>query len=152
MQSDLYVVFYLNNEEYGINIAFTQEILRIKKKIMKIPNMPSYVEGIIELRGCVIPVVNLCIRFDFDNKEIGTDNKLIIANINDTMVAFLVDDVLDIISFEESKMEKLDDNICKLGKNSIKGIGRIEERLIILLDVLELNSEIFNIVYKGEKA
>lgn len=152
MQSDQYVVFYLNKEEYGINIAFTQEILRIKKKIMKIPNMPSYVEGIIELRGYVIPVVNLCKRFEFDNKEIGTDNKLIIANMNGTMVAFLVDDVSDIVSFEESKMEKLDDNICKLGKNSIKGIGRIEERLIILLDVLELNSEIFNIVYKGEKA
>lgn len=151
MQSDQYVVFYLNDEEYAINILYTQEILRIKKKITKIPNMPSYVEGIIELRGHVIPVVNLLKRFDFDNREIGKENKLIIANLNHTMVAFLVDDVSDIVSFEDSKLEKLDDNICKLGKNSIKGIGRIDKRLIILLDVLELNSEIFNLVNKGEK-
>lgn len=151
MQSEQYVVFYLNDEEYAIDIAYIQEILRIKKKITKVPNMPSYVEGIIELRGHIIPVVNLCKRFEFDSKEIGNDNKLIIANLNQTMVAFWVDDVSDIVSFEESKMETLNDSICKLGKNSVKGIGRIEERLIILLDAPELNSEIFNLVNKGEK-
>ncbi len=152
MRSDQFIVFFLNGEEYGLPIANVQEVLRLKKRIKKIPNMPYYVEGIIDLRGHVVTVVNLCKRFGFETQSSESDPKLIIADLGNMMVALLVDDVSDIISFEESQMEKLEESISSLGKNSILGIGHLEERMIILLDARALNLEIFENTDEGENA
>jgi len=151
MQVKQYVVFYLNEEEYGIGIEYTREILRVKQKITKIPDMPSFVEGVIELRGKVITVINLRKRFGFEGREIGRESKLLIVNAGDTMIAFLVDDVSDIMNFTENQIENLDNMISGMGRNSVKGIGRVEEKLVILLDLEKLSNEVFRLDIKGEQ-
>lgn len=153
LNPDLYIAFFLNNEEYGIDISYTQEVLRIKEKIIKVPNMPYYVEGIINLREKVIPVVNLNKRFQFENNtEISDNSRLLIVNLDNTVLALIVDDVSEIISFEENSIENLNPMITQICQNSIKGIGKIDDRLIILLDALKLNADIFTSTTKGEIA
>jgi len=138
-----YIVFMLNNEEYGIEILYAQEIIRIPKQISKIPNMPSYVEGVINLRGKVITVINLSKRFAFEETKVSLDSRLLIVELDGTMLALIVDDVSEIISIEDSSIEKLNSVISQIGNNSLKGIGKIEKRLIILLDALMLKTEVF---------
>ena len=143
MSSISYIVFLLNNEEYGIEISYAQEIIRIPKQISPIPNMPSYVEGVINLRGKVITVINLNKRFEFEETKVSLDSRLLIVELEDTMLALIVDDVSEIISFEDSSIEKLNSVISQIGNNSLKGIGKIEKRLIVLLDASKLKTEVF---------
>lgn len=75
MSNIQYVVFSLEKQEYGIEISFAQEIIRIPRQITKIPNMPSYVEGMINLRGQVLPIIDLKERFGFEQAERGIDSR-----------------------------------------------------------------------------
>ena len=143
MSAISYIVFMLNKEEYGIEISYAQEIIRIPKQISQIPNMPSYVEGVINLRGKVITVINLSKRFGFEQTNVSLDSRLLIVELEDIMLALIVDDVSDIISFEDSSIEQLNSVISQIGNNSLKGIGKVEKRLIILLDALMLKTEVF---------
>jgi len=143
MSSISYIVFKLNKEEYGIEILYAQEIIRIPNQISQIPNVPSYIEGVINLRGKVITVINLSKRFGFEETKVTMDSRLLIVELDNTMLALVVEDVSEIISFEDSSIEKLSSLISQIGNNSLKGIGKIEERLIILLDALKLKTEVF---------
>lgn len=151
MKNMLYVIFVLNNQEYGIEISFAQEILRIPKQITKIPNMPSYVDGIINLRDQVIPIIDLKKRFEFEQTERGTDNRLLVVNLtNNTTIAFIVDDINEIIGIEDKSIEQLDSVVSNISEDSIKGIGKIEDRLILLLDLSKFEKEIFKSVFTQE--
>ncbi len=144
MSSISYIVFILNNEEYGIEISCAQEILRIPNQMIQIPNMPYYVEGVINLRGKVIPVIDLNKRFGFNQTERGLDSRLLIVDLKNTLLGIIVDDVSEIINVEEASIEKLSSVISEIGKNSLKGIAKLENRLIVLLDAFKLNIEIFD--------
>ena len=143
MSSISYIVFMLNNEEYGIEILYAQEIIRIPNQISQIPNMPSYIEGVINLRGKVITVINLSKRFGFEETKVTLESRLLIVELDNTMMALIVEDVSEIISFEDSSIEKLSSVISQIGNNSLKGIGKIDKRLIILLDASKLKTEVF---------
>jgi len=143
MNSISYIVFMLNNEEYGIEILYAQEIIRIPKQISQIPNMPSYIEGVINLRGKVITVINLSKRFGFEETKVTLDSRLLIVELDNTMLALIVEDVSEIISIEDSSIEELNSVIAQIGNKSLKGIGKIEKRLIILLDASKLKTEVF---------
>ena len=143
MSAISYIVFMLNNEEYGIEILYAQEIIRIPKQISQIPNMPSYIEGVINLRGKVITVINLSKRFGFEETKVTLESRLLIVELDNTMLALIVEDVSEIISFEDSSIEKLSSVISQIGNNSLKGIGKIDKRLIILLDASKLKTEVF---------
>ena len=143
MSSISYIVFMLNNEEYGIEILYAQEIIRIPNQISQIPNMPSYIEGVINLRGKVITVINLSKRFGFEETKVTLESRLLIVELDNTMLALIVEDVSEIISFEDSSIEKLSSVISQIGNNSLKGIGKIDKRLIILLDASKLKTEVF---------
>lgn len=138
-----YVVFLLKDEEYGIEISYAQEILRIPNQVTKIPNMPSYIEGVIDLRGKVIPIVDLKKRFGFEQSSQSVDSRLLIIDFNNTTIGLIVDDVSEIITINEESIEKLNSIISRIGMNALKGIGRIENRLILLIDILKLNIEVF---------
>ncbi|XCH78986.1 MAG: chemotaxis protein CheW [Candidatus Dehalobacter alkaniphilus] len=137
------VVFAVGKEDYGIDIFCTQEIIRIPKNITRVPNMPSFIEGMLNLRDQVIPVVDLRKRFGLENMETENDSRLLVLNLEGMLLGNIVDDVSEVLSVGEESIESLYVEIAHLGNNCIKGICKVEDRLIMLLDVTKLKNEIF---------
>lgn len=142
MSSCQLVVFNLGLEEYSINISYAQEIIRIPK-FTKIPNVPSFIEGVINLRGKVIPVFDLKKRFGLGQSERSTDSRLLILELEGMKVGIIVDDVSEVIRIDEQLIQNLSSEMVGISKNSIQGISIIDQRIIILLNALKLKSEIF---------
>ncbi|EGW37777.1 chemotaxis protein CheW [Desulfosporosinus sp. OT] len=142
MSSIELVVFKLGEEEYGIEIGFAQEIIRIPKRITKMPDMPSYIEGVTDLRGRVIPIIDLKIKFGFEQTERSVDSRLLILDLENSLLGIIVDDVSEVIKIEEQAIERLSGEISGLNSNRIQGIARINERLILLLNGLKMKSEL----------
>ena len=148
MSSCQLVVFNLGLEEYAINISYAQEIIRIPK-FTKIPNVPIFIEGIFNLRGKVIPVFDLKKRFGIAQTDRGVDCRLLILELDGMKAGIIVDDVSEVIRIDEESIQNLSDEIVNISKNSIEGITLIDHRIIIILNALELKSEIFK--YNIEK-
>ncbi|WP_425805637.1 chemotaxis protein CheW [Desulfitobacterium sp. Sab5] len=136
------IVFNLGNEEYGINISFAKEIVRIPQ-ITKVPNMPAFMEGIIDLRGQVIPIVDPKKKFGFAQTERGIDSKLLILDLEGMNLGVIVDDVSEVVNISENNVESLNGKIGLIGGKSIEGIYKIDERLILLINALGFKNEIF---------
>lgn len=149
MNNSELVIFTLGEEEYGINIFFTQEIIRIPS-LTKIPNSPSFLEGVFNLRGKVIPVFDLKKRFNINQTERNIDSRLLILDLDGMNAGIIVDDVSEVMRIDEQSIENLDDDIVGLSKNSIEGICIVEERIIIVLNASKLKSEIFKLNFEGE--
>ena len=143
------VVFNLGLEEYAINISYAQEIIRIPK-FTQIPNVPSFIEGVINLRGKVIPVFDLKKRFGMGPSERSTNSRLLIIELDSMKVGIIVDDISEVIRIDEQLIQKLSCEIVVFSKNSIQGIIIIDQRIIILLDALNLKSEILKYDLKKE--
>jgi len=136
------VVFKLGEEEYGIEIGFAQEIIRIPKQITKMPDMPSYIEGVIDLRGRVIPIIDLKIKFGFEQTERSVDSRLLILDLENSLLGIIVNDVSEVIKIKEQAIEIFSAEISGLSGNRIQGIARIDQRLILLLNGLKMKSEV----------
>ena len=148
MSSCQLVVFNLGLEEYAIRISHAQEIIRIPK-FTKIPNLPSFIEGIINLRDKIIPIFDLKKRFKIDGTERDSDSRLLILELDGMKAGIIVDDVSEVINIDEQLIQNLCDEISGVSKNCVEGISIIDRRVIIVLNALELKSEIFK--YNLEK-
>lgn len=146
MSFSQFVVFNLGSEEYGLEIAFAQEIIRIPSQITKIPNMPLFFEGVINLRDKVIPVIDLNKRFGHQQTERNTDSRLLILDLENMLLGIIVDDVSEVLIIDEQAIDKLKFDIPNITMNSIKGIAKRDNRLIVLLDAIEIKNEIFQYV------
>ena len=139
MNESQFVIFTLGNEEYGIKISFIQEIIRIPQKITQVPNMPEHIKGVVNLRDKIIPVVNLKKRFGLEIKAVNTDERLLVINISGTLFSIIVDDVSEVVKIAADAIEKFDVTGYRIENSCIKGIGKIGERLIVLIDAVRLN-------------
>ena len=136
------VVFNLGLDEYAINISYAQEIIRIPK-LTQLPNTPTFIEGVFNLRGKIIPIFNLKKRFGMDQSERGIDSRLLIIELDNMMVGIIVNDVSEVIRIDEQSIQKLSSEIVSISEKSIQGVSIIDQRIIIILNVLNLKSEIF---------
>ncbi len=136
------VVFNLGLDEYGVNISCAQEIIRIPK-VTNIPSTPSFVKGIINLRGKIIPVFDLKKRFGIDESERSIDSRLLILEIEGSRLGIIVDDVSEVLRTDEESIQHLVNEMAGISQNSIDGITIVDERIIIILNVLKLKEEIF---------
>ncbi|MGB4700889.1 MAG: chemotaxis protein CheW [Syntrophomonadaceae bacterium] len=143
MSNSQYVIFSLGEEEYGINISYAQEIMRVPGQITKLPNMPAYIDGVFNLRGKVIPIIDLKKRFDFAQTERNADNRLLVIDLGNMLVGTIVDDVSEVLMIDEASIENLYSEIAGIGKNCIQGICNMGDRLIVLLDALKMKEEVF---------
>lgn len=132
-----FVTFTLNNEQYAVDILNVQEINRITE-ITKVPNSPDYVEGVINLRGKVIPVINLRKKFRFDEKSTDDTSRIIIMEINGITNGLVVDSVSEVLRVPSSIIEPPPPMSSDLSSSFIKGIAKMEDRLIILIDIDKL--------------
>lgn len=128
------VTFNLGNEEYAVAILKVQEINRMKE-ITRVPNSPSFVEGVINLRGKVIPVVNLRNKFGFAPKENNEQTRIMIMDIQGITMGLVVDSVSEVLRIPSSTVEPTPPMASNISAEFITGIAKVEDRLIILLDM-----------------
>jgi len=129
------VVFNIGTEEFGVEITNVQEIIRMTN-ITKIPQASGFVKGIINLRGRIIVVLNLNMIMGMESKEQNENNRIIIADIGQTVMGFIVDSVSEVIRIPQRSVEPAPPIIAnKIGTEYVRGVGKIEERLLILLDL-----------------
>ncbi len=129
-----FVVFRLNKEEYGINIMQVQEIGSCPESV-KVPNTPDFIEGVINLRGNVIPVINLKKRFNIPGQDLAENARTVIVNLRDKQVAFIVDDASEVLAIDEADIQEPPEIIAGVDRKYITGIGKSGDRLLVILDL-----------------
>lgn len=128
------VTFNLDREEYGVEIASVQEIIRATD-ITPVPGAPVHVRGVINLRGKIIPVVDLRTRFKLSKTEKSEAQRIIVAEAGGKRIGMLVDSVSQVIRVPSGLVEDLPEEATSLDENFIKGVGKLDSRLIIILDL-----------------
>jgi len=129
------VVFKLGSEEFGVEIQNVQEIIRLSS-ITKIPQASGYVRGIINLRGKIIVVINLNVILGMESREKDENTRIMVAEIGDTVMGFIVDSVSEVIRLPAKNVEPAPAVIAgKIGTEYLRGVGKMDDRLLILLDL-----------------
>ncbi len=134
---DRYLTFYIGGESYAIEIEYVREIIGIQK-ITSIPNIKSFIKGIINLRGIIIPVVEVRLRFGMKEIDYNDRTCIIVVHVNNTQIGLIVDEVSEVMKIEEDMVFPPP----QTGKGSksrfIKSLGRIDEDVKIMLDLIKL--------------
>jgi purine-binding chemotaxis protein CheW len=134
------VTFKLAGQKYAVDILKVQEINNMKE-ITTIPNAPSFLEGAINLRGKVIPVLNLGKKFGFGAKALDDTSKIIIMDIRGVIMGLIVDSVSDVLRIPRDVVEPPPPVSSNISTDFISGIAKLEEGLVILLDMDKLLGE-----------
>lgn len=127
------VVFSLNNQYCGVETSQVQSIIRYQD-VSKVPEMPDFVEGIINLRGKIIPVINLNKRFNLGDTKVTDSTKIIVSEVDNSPIGFVVNNVSEIMKFTEEELEPAPDIIYNAGNTYISNIGKKEDKLVSILD------------------
>lgn len=128
------VGFLIGNEEFAVDILKVQEINRITQ-ITKVPNSPEFVEGVINLRGKVIPILDLRIRMGMGKKEHDSRTRIIVVEIDQKTIGFIVDEVTEVLRIPRDVIEAPPELVSAQKSEFITGVGKLEDRLLILLDM-----------------
>lgn len=128
------VSFRIGNEEFGADILKVQEIIRTVV-ITKVPNSPDYIEGVIDLRGKVIPVVNLRTKLGIPTIDNDNNTRIIVIEIKNKIIGFIVDSVSEVLRIPKSTMEPPPALAAGLNAEFITAVGKLPDRLLILLDM-----------------
>lgn len=134
------VTFNLGKEEFAVPILQIQEINRLVD-ITKVPKSPDFVEGVINLRGKVIPIIDLRKRFGLPQAELGKYSRVVVINMGGRMIGLIVDSVSEVLRLSESAIEPAPPIVAGIDSEYIKGLGKIEGRLLILLDLNKILSK-----------
>lgn len=132
-----YLTFTLGNEEYGIDILKVQEI-RGYDSVTKIANTPDFIKGVINLRGAVVPIVDLRIKFNLGNVEYNEFTVVIILNLEKRIVGIVVDGVSDVIALSSDQIRPVPDLVSSIDTRYLAGLGNLEDRMLILVDINKL--------------
>lgn len=136
-----FLTFFLNNEEYGVDILCVQEI-RVWSKVTELPNKPDYIKGVINLRGVIIPIVDLRQRFGMNALDYNEQTVTIILrshqSTNSQAVGIIVDAVSEVYKFSSESIRKAPDFGSNIDSCFIKGLTSVDDKLVILLDTIAL--------------
>lgn len=128
------VVFKLDKEEYGVNILQVQEIKRMTE-ITRVPHTPDYIKGVINLRGSVLPVIDLKNRLVLPAGEYSDDTRIIIVKVEDISVGIVVDAVSEVMTINSETIEPAQSVVGGVSANYLNGVGKLDNRLIVLLNL-----------------
>jgi len=135
-----YVTFSLNDEDYAIEALKVQEILELTS-VTKVPHLPDYFRGVINLRGVIIPVVDMKVKFGMSSTEYGKHTCVIVTEISEGVMGMVVDSVSDVMYMPEGSVSDTPKFGDRVDTEFIKGMGRSGEKLIIILDIDRVLSE-----------
>jgi purine-binding chemotaxis protein CheW len=133
MESQI-VVFELNSEYFGVEIAKVESIIKMQP-ITQIPHVPDFVEGVTNLRGRVLPVIDLRKRLGLVQGETTKNTRIMVVEITGTTVGLVVDGVSEVLQISAGSVESLPPIVNTLNSACLKGIVRLENRLIVLLEL-----------------
>jgi purine-binding chemotaxis protein CheW len=128
------VSFNIGDEEFGVDILQVQEINRMLE-VTRVPNAPHHVDGVINLRGKVIPIIDLRCRFGMPRKEHDKHTRIVVVELNGRVIGFVVDAVREVLRIPRSVTEPPPSIAGSVNEEYITGVGKLEDRLLILLDL-----------------
>ncbi|KNY29315.1 chemotaxis protein CheW [Pseudobacteroides cellulosolvens] len=138
-QKDKYLTFALGKEEYGIEIRYVTEIIGLQA-ITEVPEFSGYLKGIVNLRGKIIPVIDVRLRFNKETKEYNDRTCTIVIEVNGICVGLIVDNVAEVLSITEENIVP-PPNISNEQNKYIKGIGKVDSNVKLILDCEKLLSD-----------
>ncbi len=134
-----YLTFRLDQEEYGIDILKVQEI-RGYEPPTRIANAPPFIKGVVNLRGTIVPIVDMRLKFNCSKAEYNSFTVVIILNMHQRVVGIVVDSVSDVMELPPEAIRSAPDIDSAIDSGSITGLGSVGERMLILLDIEKLTS------------
>lgn len=132
-QKDKYLTFHLADEDYGIEIRYVTEIIGIQK-ITKVPDMAHFIKGVINLRGKVIPVMDVRARFNLPPRDYDERTCVIVVNVNEQDIGLVVDHVNEVADIPEAQVEPPPNTSQGKTSRYIRGIGKMGDSVKVLLD------------------
>ncbi|MHB9117287.1 MAG: chemotaxis protein CheW [Burkholderiales bacterium] len=132
-----FLTFTLGSEEYGIDILKVQEI-RGYDSVTRIANAPEFVKGVVNLRGIIVPIVDLRLKFDLGSAEYNEFTVVIVLNLRDRVVGIVVDGVSDVISLPREKIQRAPDLGSTVDTEHLLGLVTLDDRMLILMDIEQL--------------
>jgi purine-binding chemotaxis protein CheW len=135
-----YLVLKIDNEEYGIDIYKISTIIEKDMNIARVPKLPDFIRGVINLRGEIVPVISLRLKFGLPNDIFGPDTRIIIIRFGEITVGLIVDFVLEVIELDEEAIEGVTGFKSGLPKDFVTGVGKVNGRIVTLLNVEKLVS------------
>jgi purine-binding chemotaxis protein CheW len=131
---DQFVTFTLGEEEYGVEVLKVQEIIGYQR-FTKVPSVPSFVKGVLNLRGSVVPVLDLRLKFNMAYREYDNFTVILILEVQERVIGVIVDAVSDVVNLSPDDIQQTPDFSSGIRVDFIKGMGRMDEKLIIILDI-----------------
>ncbi|HSH47834.1 MAG TPA: chemotaxis protein CheW [Halomonas sp.] len=136
-QSREFLVFSLGDEEYAIDILKVQEI-RGYENVTRIANAPDFIKGVTNLRGIIVPIIDLRIKFHLDKVEYGGQTVVIVVNVADRVVGIVVDGVSDVMTLTAEQIKPAPEFGVTLSSDYLSGLGSLEDRMLVLVDIDKL--------------
>ncbi|GIV61228.1 MAG: chemotaxis protein CheW [Rhodothermaceae bacterium] len=133
------VSFVIENEEFGIDILNVQEIIR-PVAITRVPNAPPFVEGVINLRGRIVPVVDLRKRFNLPPRPMDKNTRIVVVEMDGKVIGFMMDAVREVIRVSRDVIEPPPELTLGIDTHYISGVAKLDDRLLILLELEEVLS------------
>lgn len=128
------VTFVVGTEEFAVPILAVQEINRMMQ-ITRVPQSPAFVQGVINLRGKIIPVVDLRERFGLPHKDATSENRIVVVEVSGRVIGFMVDKVNEVLRIQSTIVEPPPPMVCGIDSEYVQSVGKLEDRLLILLDL-----------------
>lgn len=138
---EMYLTFALANEEYGVGIAGVTEIVGMQR-IMSVPDVPHFIKGVINLRGKVIPLMDVRLRFGMPERAYDERTVVIVMDVADAPIGLIVDGVSEVLEIPPAQVDRHTQFGRSASRPVISGIGRIGDRVAVLLDTSVLVSDI----------
>ncbi|OGX41516.1 MAG: hypothetical protein A3G91_00505 [Omnitrophica WOR_2 bacterium RIFCSPLOWO2_12_FULL_50_9] len=135
------VCFMFADEQYAVDITSVKEVIHARK-ITPVPQMPDFTLGVINIRGNIIPVFDLRKKFGLEEKAFDDQTKMIVVDVDEAQICFVVDEILDNVKIPASSVAPAPSVKMRIKRECIKGIGKLEDRMIIILDLRRLNESI----------
>jgi purine-binding chemotaxis protein CheW len=127
--------FFLSGEEYGVDVRLVQEIIRVSE-ITQVPRAPAFIKGVINLRGRVIPVVDLKRKLGLGEvTESARQARIVVVKVRDRLVGLLVDGASQVLKVPVASVEAAPEEVVEIDANYLRGVAKLQDRLIILMDL-----------------
>ncbi len=134
-----FIMVQLGVEQYGINIQYVQNIVRMMN-ITRVPKAKSYIKGVVNLRGEIIPVMSIRRKFKLKDDEITNTTRIIFVKVEGNEIGLIVDEVKEVISLTNNNIDIIKDEAKDDEENFVWGVGKVGQELVTLLDVENLIS------------
>ncbi|WP_444677497.1 chemotaxis protein CheW [Halomonas sp. E19] len=132
-----FLVFSLGDEEYAVDILKVQEI-RGYENVTRIANAPDFIKGVTNLRGVIVPIVDLRIKFHLEKVEYGGQTVVIVVNVEDRVVGIVVDGVSDVMTLSPDQIKPAPEFGVTLSSDFLSGLGSLDDRMLVIVDIDKL--------------